>query len=147
MSLERGRRGAARDNLHVSAEINVTSLIDIAFTLLVIFIITAPIMQGGVEVRLPRAQVRPITAQEDPFLVTVLEDESILIGETPVPAEEFDEIFPQLFEIGRPSTVLIRGDAGAFYGTMLPVIATIYRVASEAGASVGLVGDPIEPIP
>jgi biopolymer transport protein ExbD/biopolymer transport protein TolR len=127
----------------VNAEINVTSLIDIAFTLLVIFIITAPILQGGVEVRLPQAQVRPITAQEEPFIVTIVEDCSVLIGETPVTAEEFDEIFEGLYEIAQPSTVLIRGDAAASYGCVLPVIATIYAVAAEDGVSVGMVGEPL----
>ncbi|MSR23130.1 MAG: protein TolR, partial [Gemmatimonadetes bacterium] len=73
LSLSRRRRGSSRDRLHVSGEINVVPLVDLSLTLLVIFIITAPIMQGGVEVRLPRAQVRPITSQEDPFIVNILE--------------------------------------------------------------------------
>lgn len=51
------------DHLGVNAEINVTSLVDVAFTLLVIFIITAPIMQGGVEVQVPRAQAESITSR------------------------------------------------------------------------------------
>ena len=44
---------------------------DVAFTLLVIFIITAPILQGGVEVAVPRADVQPLTAQDEPFFVSV----------------------------------------------------------------------------
>ena len=59
--MRRRQRGATTgDELSVKAEINVTSLVDVAFTLLVIFIITAPILQGGVEVAVPRADVRRV---------------------------------------------------------------------------------------
>ena len=51
-----GLRG--HGELPLNADINVTSLVDVAFVLLIIFMITAPIMQGGVDVRLLRAQVR-----------------------------------------------------------------------------------------
>ena len=64
------RRPEGGNALDFRAEINVTSLVDVAFTLLVIFIITAPALQGGVEVELPRANVRPVTTQEDPFIVS-----------------------------------------------------------------------------
>ena len=50
--------------LNLSAEINVTSLVDVAFTLLLIFIITAPVMQGGVEVQIPKAQTESISSPE-----------------------------------------------------------------------------------
>src|SRR5216117_2982878 len=51
-----GLRG--HGELPLNADINVTSLVDVAFVLLIIFMITAPIMQGGVDVRLPRAEAR-----------------------------------------------------------------------------------------
>ena len=56
------RRG--RNPHQVRAEINVTSLVDVAFTLLVIFIITAPVLQGGIEVNLPRGDVGYIEASD-----------------------------------------------------------------------------------
>ena len=59
-------RGGLRGHgeLPLNADINVTSLVDGAFVLLIIFMIAAPIMQGGVDVQLPRAEARPITARE-----------------------------------------------------------------------------------
>jgi biopolymer transport protein ExbD len=48
----------------VTAEINVIALMDVTLVLLVIFMITAPIMQGGIEVQLPRAEARPITQND-----------------------------------------------------------------------------------
>jgi biopolymer transport protein ExbD/biopolymer transport protein TolR len=127
----------------MNAEINVTSLIDVAFTLLVIFIITAPILQGGVEVRLPRAQVRAITSQEAPFIVTILADGTVVVGETPISVEEFDEIYPQLFAIADPATVVIRGDSDAIWGLLLPVAATVFRIGAENGVTVSFAADPL----
>ena len=58
-SLGSGRRGGGRGraDLPLNANINVTSLVDVAFTLLVIFIITAPILQGGVDTRFIQCRV------------------------------------------------------------------------------------------
>ena len=49
-----------RDRLALNAEINVVNLIDVMLLLLVIFMITAPMMQGGVDIQLPRAEARPL---------------------------------------------------------------------------------------
>ena len=68
------RRRANRGDLPLSADINVTSLVDVAFTLLVIFIITAPALQGGIEVEIPEADVDPIRTAENSLIVTVEAD-------------------------------------------------------------------------
>jgi len=137
------RRSSSRGDLAMNAEINVTSLIDVAFTLLVIFIITAPILQGGLEVRLPRAQVQPVTAQDAPFIVDILDDGTVAIGETPVSVEEFDAMFEQLYRAVQPSIVYVRGDERALYGPVFGVIATIGAVTREDGVPFALVGEPL----
>ena len=129
----RGRRGVGRGDLSVNAEINVTSLIDVAFTLLVIFIITAPILQGGIEVRIPEAEVEPLEPAENPFILNIVEDGTVVVGETPIAAAEFEEVFPQLFAAASPSEIFIRGDSLAIYGRVLPVIGIVADVTSEAG--------------
>ena len=69
--------------LKPSAEINVTSLVDVVLTLLVIFMITAPMLQGGVEVSVPRAQTQSVPANEG-AIVTVDREGAIYLGDTPV---------------------------------------------------------------
>src|SRR5207302_9244304 len=71
-----GLRG--HGELPLNADINVTSLVDVAFVLLIIFMITAPIMQGGVDVRLPRAEARPLEPKQG-LVVTVAQDGKIYI--------------------------------------------------------------------
>jgi biopolymer transport protein ExbD len=122
----------------MNAEINVTSLVDVAFTLLVIFIITAPILQGGVEVNVPRADVRPLTAEDNPFYVTVAADGTVYVEETPGTVEDFRTSFGQLMAAGNVERVYIRADSSATWAPVLQVIATV----SLSGVDYGLVGEP-----
>lgn len=132
------RSGRGRSDLPPSAEINVTSLVDVAFTLLVIFIITAPILQGGIEVAVPRADVRPLTAQESPFFISVLRDGQILMEETPVTLEELERALPQLLDAGSIERVFIRADSLAPYGPVLRTMATTLN----SGVPWSLVAEP-----
>lgn len=132
------RRRGQRGDLPVNADINVTSLVDVAFTLLIIFIITAPILQGGIEVSVPRAEVQPLTAQDEPFFVTVTREGRIYVEETPLSPEEFESSFPQLAATGNLERVYIRGDSLADWGPVLKVIATV----AQAGVDFSVVGEP-----
>ena len=51
------------DDMALNADVNVTSLVDVAFVLLIIFMIAAPMMQGGVDVDLPRAAAKPLNGK------------------------------------------------------------------------------------
>ena len=132
------RRRGNRSDLPFNAEINVTSLVDVAFTLLIIFIITAPIMQGGIEVAVPRAEVQPLTAQDDPFYVTVTREGQIFLEETPMTPEEFEDAFPQMAAAVQLERVYIRGDSLSNWGPVLKVIATVAR----SGVNFSVVGEP-----
>jgi biopolymer transport protein TolR len=112
----------------------------VAFTLLVIFIITAPMLQGGVEIQVPEADVTPITSQTEPIIVTVKENGEVFLAETPVPREDLRTALPQLLRASGASTIYIRGDARADYESVLSIIATISRVE---GITFGLIADPI----
>jgi biopolymer transport protein ExbD len=98
VGLRRSRGVGRGDDLPLSADINVTSLVDVAFTLLVIFIITAPILQGGLEVNLPQADIRPLTSLEDYVVASVRPDGSVYLEETGLSIEEFETSFAQLAE-------------------------------------------------
>ncbi len=134
------RRGMGRghSDLPINADINVTSLVDVAFTLLVIFIITAPILQGGIEVAVPRADVQALTAQDAPFFVTVMADGRIYMEETEVTLTELEESLPQLLAAGDIERVYIRGDSLADYGPVLQTIA----ITASGGVPFSLVAEP-----
>jgi biopolymer transport protein ExbD len=75
--------GRRRRSLPVAAEINITNLVDVAFVLLIIFMITAPIMQGGIEVQLANAEAQPLE-QTDPITLSIAANGDLFVGEAPV---------------------------------------------------------------
>src|SRR5688572_30987263 len=103
----------SRRRLDANAEINLTNLIDVAFVLLIIFMITAPILQGGVEVQLPKAAAAPITSQEG-VIVTVRPDGAIFIGDVRVQSlAEFERVFPSYIRQQSKKFAYLKADANA----------------------------------
>jgi biopolymer transport protein TolR len=112
----------------LTADINVTSLVDVAFTLLVIFIITAPILQGGVELELPRAEAGPIT-QAEGVIVSIDEDGVIYLDEAPMASqEEFLEFFPNFMRDRRGAPVFVRGDRRVAYGQVMELFSLLRQL-------------------
>ncbi len=132
------RRRGRIDTLATNAEINITSLVDVAFTLLVIFIITAPIMQGGVEVNVPRAQAEPISSPEG-VIVSIDDQGEIFIGEALVPWEGFEAAITDVVRKESASSVYLRADKAVPYGDVLRVLGAMKALDL---ATVGLVAEP-----
>jgi biopolymer transport protein TolR len=138
--MDPGSRRTRRQDLPIKADINVTSLVDVAFTLLVIFIITAPMLQGGVEIEVPEADVAPLTSETEPIYITVQRDGRVFLAQTEVPSDDLRTSLPQMLRAVGARTVYIRGDAQADYGEVLGIIATVSHVE---GITFSLVADPI----
>ena len=134
----RASRHDAHGGLPVRAEINVTSLVDVAFTLLVIFMITAPILQGGVEVTIPRAPAAPLQVSEG-IVISVGRDGQIFVEDDAVSREEFDATIGTLVERSGAEMVYVKGDRDVPYGAVLWVIGTLKEAEIEA---VSLVAEP-----
>jgi len=119
-------RGGLRGHgeLPLNADINVTSLVDVAFVLLIIFMIAAPIMQGGVDVQLPRAEARPITAREG-MVVSVDRQGRIFIDQTQVSYNDFRITFKSLVTARKPASLYVRADSRVPYGDVVRVLAVI----------------------
>lgn len=128
----------ARGNLPLTADINVTSLVDVAFTLLVIFIITAPILQSNVELNVPRAQAEPI-ARSDGVIVSVNRDGKIFIGDAETAWEQFESALPDVVQKEQARSVFLRADEGVPYGRVLQVLGAMKALDV---ATVGLVAEP-----
>ncbi|HET7249984.1 MAG TPA: biopolymer transporter ExbD [Gemmatimonadales bacterium] len=131
-----GLRG--HGELPLNADINVTSLVDVAFVLLIIFMITAPIMQGGVDVRLPRADVRPIEPKSG-LVVTVDRTGQIFLDQSGLSYEDFRATFPAFVRSRHPTGVYLRADGRVAYATVVQVLAVIRGAGIN---DVGLVAEP-----
>src|SRR3954468_15022992 len=82
------RRRRAKDRMHLNAEINVVSLIDVMMLLLVIFMLTAPMMTAGLDIKLPEADAKPIEATGG-ITVSIDRAGQIFLNETPMPLDRF----------------------------------------------------------
>lgn len=127
-----------RRELPLNAEINVVNLIDVMLLLLVIFMIAAPMMQGGVDVALPKAEAKPLEPKSG-LVVSVDRSGAIYVDETRMTLPEFRASFRALAGNRARAGVYLRGDAGVPYGVVTQVLA-VMRAAGVG--DVGLVTDP-----
>lgn len=137
-----GRAGRRRP----VAEINVIPYIDVCLVLLIIFMVTAPMLQSGVEVTLPKAETKTIEPKDDPpAIVSIKEDGSLFLDATSGSEQLADDDLVErlLLILGeKPETqVFIRGDRAVAYGRVVEVMAAIKRAGI---ASVGLMTRPPE---
>ncbi|MDX1577283.1 MAG: biopolymer transporter ExbD [Gemmatimonadota bacterium] len=125
------------DGIDVRAEINVTSLVDVAFTLLIIFMITAPILQGGIEVEVPEAAAGPIS-QSDAIVITIDADGQIYLDDAPVTFEELDATIDRALARSGSDQAFLKADTDLRFGLAVRVMGRIH----EAGAAVNLITNP-----
>ena len=124
--------------MQLYAEINVVSLIDVMMLLMVIFMITAPIMQGGVDVTLPKAEARPLEPKSG-LVVTVDRTGRIHVEDATLTVPEFRASFKALASERGKQGIYLRADQGVPYGSVVRVLA----VMRASGISdVGLVAEP-----
>jgi biopolymer transport protein TolR len=122
----------------LNAEINVVSLIDVMMLLMVIFMITAPIMQGGVDINLPKAEARPLEPKSG-LVVTVDKAGMVHVDETALTFSEFRATFRALASTRGKDGIYLRADEGVPYGTVAKVLAVMRTTGI---ADVGLVLEP-----
>jgi biopolymer transport protein TolR len=127
-----------RERSVLNAEINVVSLIDVMMLLMVIFMITAPMMQGGVDVALPKGEAKALEPKSG-LVVTVDRAGRILVDGTALTYAEFRGAFKALAERKGKQGVYLQGDAAASYGQVARVLAVMQQ------AGVGNVGIVMEP--
>ena len=132
-----GRR--RRHRFELNADVNVVSLIDVMLLLLVIFMITAPLMQGGVDINLPSAESKPLESK-DGLGITVNSRGEIYVEDTRYNLKEFKVVFPSMKNRTRAG-VYLRADRNVGYG----IVAQLLAIMSAQGVSnVGLVTEPEE---
>ena len=114
--LSRQRRGRP-----LNAEVNIINLVDVMLVLLIIFMVTAPILQGGIKVDLPKLDTPPVVVP-DALIITVERNGGVAIGETRYTQQQLPIQFARLAQIKHAGGVIVRADAGARVGDLLHVL-------------------------
>ena len=137
-----GTGGTGRQTL---TEINVTPLVDVMLVLLIIFMVTAPLIQQGVEVKLPEARAQPVKAEEQKLVLSVKEDKSIWLGTSDQPARvALDELEAKLranVRIAKDHELYLMADRKLPYGYVVEVMAAVQRAGVT---NLGMITDPIQ---
>jgi biopolymer transport protein TolR len=118
------------------AEINVTPLVDVVLVLLIIFMVTAPFLQGGLEIDLPKIASHGIDVHEG-LIVSVRADQTIAVGNRIVSVDGFEQALSQAGAAQRP--VFLKSDQRVPYGFVVQLIARLRRAGV---ASLGLMTEP-----
>lgn len=125
------------------AEINITPLVDVVLVLLVIFMLTAPVLQSGIQVNVPKTRtVREITQQRT--VVTVNKDQEVFLNDKPVNLNDLPSILRAQNTDPTTQVVYLRADEGVSFG----VFAEVMDAVKQAGiTNVSIVTQPVGSTP
>ena len=118
------------------ADINVTPLVDVVLVLLIIFMVTAPFLQGGLEIDLPRVAAKGLDVHEG-LIISIRHDMTLAVGETVVNPANFEQALTRARASQRP--VFLKADQDVPYGTIVNYIARMRRAGV---VQLGLVTQP-----
>jgi biopolymer transport protein TolR len=121
------------------SEINVTPFVDVMLVLLIIFMVTAPMMQQGIDVDLPETTTQNLCIRDEPLVLTVKKDGEYFLGRREIPEAELGDKLAAILQGLDRKEIFLRADKGARYGAVVKALAA----ARQAGATkLGMVTEP-----
>jgi len=134
--MQSSKRGSGRVSL---SEINVTPLVDVMLVLLIVFMVSAPLMQQGIEVNLPKADAGSLPSTEEPYVLSIQANQNISFDGKTYSLKTLGEKLTGL-AISKPNLqVLVQADQAVNYGAVAKVMAMVKNAKIHR---VGLVTAP-----
>jgi len=118
------------------ADINIANLVDVVLVLLIIFMISAPLLQSGIEVELPKTRAAVLEDEVTGVIVTIDDKGGIYINDVWANPDDFIERLQEEIKIKNTASVYLRGDSAVAYGNAINVIGQIKEAGIE---NIGLV--------
>jgi len=122
------------------SEINVTPLVDVMLVLLIIFMVTAPMLQQGIKVNLPQAKARSLKSEEQKIMITITKDEKIYINKNPYTIDELGKTLKAIEAYNKNKQVFLKADKDVPYGFVVRVMSEIKSAGIQ---ELGMVTEPL----
>ena len=113
------------------AEINVTPLVDVVLVLLIIFMVTAPMLQMGIDVNLPRVKSKSIDVTEEKLVLTINSAKEIFINKNKVPVTGLSAKLENIFANRIDREVFMRADKNVPYGFVVEVMSEVRKAGVD----------------
>ncbi len=121
------------------SQINVTPLVDVMLVLLIIFMVTAPMMQTGIDVKLPEVEASAIKTPKEPLVVSIDSKGELYVNKLKVGLKELSPKLEAIFERRGDDSVLLKADATVPYGKVAEAMAEIRKAGIQ---KIGMVTEP-----
>ena len=123
------------------SEINVTPFVDVVLVLLIIFLITAPMMLRGIDVKVPKTETKTV-GPEERLMLTVTKDKGIYLDDQPITLARLERVLTGLRQRNPKAAVFLRADEGVAYGVVVKVMDAVKKAGIER---LGMVTEPLLP--
>jgi biopolymer transport protein TolR len=123
---------------HPMADINITNLVDVMLVLLIVFMISAPMIQAGIDIALPKAAESPKDVS-DGIIVSIDKSQSIYIDAYKVNTKDFEARLKTIREVKKFRPIYIRADKSVPYGIVIELMGQIKKMGID---NVGLITEP-----
>ncbi|MBI1910496.1 MAG: protein TolR [Deltaproteobacteria bacterium] len=130
--------GKTTGRRHLS-QINVTPLVDVMLVLLIIFMVTAPMMQEGIDVNLPKVEASGMDTQDEPLVITISKDRRVFINDKPFNAAQLKTKLAAIHGNRKDKMILLKADESVPYGYIMSAMSDIRKAGFE---KVGMVTEP-----
>ena len=120
-------------------DINVTPLVDVMLVLLIIFMVTAPLIQSGVKVDLPRASAQQMEHAEEKLVLKITRDRRIFLGDVEISPADLEAKLSTNARVQKDKELYLHADRSLPYGQVVEIMATARRAGVE---SLGMITEP-----
>ncbi len=121
------------DETRALSDINVTPLVDVMLVLLVIFMVTAPLLQQGIDVQLPKSVAQNLPQKpEDPIILSITKGQVYYLNETPVPRQQLSERLKIILRNRKSKAIYLKADRNLPYGTVVETMDVLSRLGVES---------------
>ncbi len=134
------RRNRMNSESRLVADINVTPLVDVILVLLIIFMVTAPMLQMGIDVNLPTVKARSIDVTEDKLVLTVNGRKEIFINNYKTTLNDLGPKLQNIFKTKIEKEVFMRADKEVPYGFVVQVMSEVRKAGVD---KLGMITEPV----